>query len=66
MLTGNELITITISGVDINNDQKRSSIQYSLIQAEMSKMGMGNYHVMTLQGLIDKFDRFDNHMDENQ
>jgi hypothetical protein len=63
MLTGNELITITISGVDINNNPKSHSIQYSLMEAEMSKMGISEYHSMVMQDLADRFHK---HMDENQ
>lgn len=49
-MTGNEIVTITIE----NSDKKISS-RYSVLEAECYKGTKGEYHLLHLDALVEKF-----------
>jgi hypothetical protein len=50
-MTGNEIITITIS-----DEEKRISTSYSILQADNFNGTKGAYHLMVLDGLVERFE----------
>ena len=49
-MTGDEIITISIE-----NKDKKVSISYSILQADFFKITKGEFHLMELDRLIEKF-----------
>jgi hypothetical protein len=52
-MSGDELITITI--VDPHSGNRMSTC-YSILQADLHKGSKGDYHLMNLDALIERFD----------
>jgi len=50
-MTGDELITITIENAD-----KKISSRYSLLEADRFRSSKGEYHLLQLDYLIEKFE----------
>jgi hypothetical protein len=51
-MTGDELITITIENAD-----KNISSRYSVLEADRYKGTKGEYHLLHLDALVEKFER---------
>jgi hypothetical protein len=54
-MTGDEIITISIE-----NKDKKASISYSILQADFFKITKGEFHLMELDRLIEKFNNDNN------
>jgi len=54
-MTGDEIITISIE-----NKDKKLSISYSILQADLFKITKGEFHLMDLDRLIEKFNNDNN------
>lgn len=50
-MTGNEIITITI-----DDGEKRLSTSYSILEADRFKGTKGEYHLMVLDNLVERFE----------
>jgi len=54
-MNGNELITITISnGID---REKQISTRYSIMEADRFRGTKGEYHLMVLDNLVERFEK---------
>jgi len=54
-MTGDEIITISIE-----NKDKKASIRYGILQADFFKITKGEFHLMELDRLIEKFNNDNN------
>ena len=54
-MTGDEIITISIESKD-----KKLSTSYSILQADLFKMKNGEYHLMLLDKLVERFNNDNN------
>jgi hypothetical protein len=54
-MTGDEIITISIESKD-----KKLSISYSILQADLFKITKGEFHLMELDRLVEKFNNDNN------
>lgn len=52
MITGDELITITINGKDSEGKEKRLSRMYRLSEADSYTGGIRNYHFLELEKIL--------------
>jgi hypothetical protein len=57
MLTGDELITITIEGKDTNGKRKTIATKYSLYRGDLYQKGLEEYHFEQLKMLLEKFEK---------
>ena len=54
-MTGDEIITISIE-----NKDKKASISYSILQADLFKITKGEFHLMELDRLVERFNNENN------
>ncbi len=54
-MTGDEIITISIESKD-----KKLSISYSILQADLFKITKGEFHLMELDRLVERFNNENN------
>jgi hypothetical protein len=54
-MTGDEIITISIE-----NKDKKLSTRYTILQADLFKMKNGEYHLMMLDKLVERFNNDNN------
>jgi hypothetical protein len=54
-MTGKEIITISIE-----NKDKKASISYCILQADLFKITRGEFHLMELDRLVERFNNDNN------
>jgi hypothetical protein len=59
-MTGNEIITITIEEPDLN---KKAFLRYSVMEADLFCGTKGEYHLMMIDYLVEKYNK--NVLDSN-